>query len=163
MDVLNAEASARYMDSLVDEREDSAVSVIHGAWLEHSSSLRLGHHLEPRSPLDMLVLYQAAAETFRDWSPDHSPDLALAQGGRVINRDQAERVLRSLLDQDLAALAVRFVNRAIALSASSSAPQDLSYYLELFLDSVQDKGVVEAIMSGSISSDAKRLTDPNFW
>jgi hypothetical protein len=41
MNVLNAGKSSEYFDSLVDEREDGAVSVIHGAWLEHSSSL--GH------------------------------------------------------------------------------------------------------------------------
>ena len=39
MYVLNAEKASEYFDSLVDEREDSAVNVIHGAWLEHSSSL----------------------------------------------------------------------------------------------------------------------------
>lgn len=51
------------------EREDSAVSVIHGAWLEHKAPLGRLEHLEPASPLDMLVLYEAAAATFRDWVP----------------------------------------------------------------------------------------------
>jgi hypothetical protein len=163
MHVLNAEKSAEYLDSLVDEREDSAVSVIHGAWLEHSSSLGRSEHLEPASPLDMLVLYRSAAETFRDWSPGQSTDEELARGGRVIHRDQAERALRSLADRELAALATRFANRVIALAETASAAQDLNYYVELFLRSMQDKGVMEGIASGSISRHSKRLTDPDFW
>ncbi len=55
------------------------------------------------------------------------------------------------------------MNRVIALSDSATAPQDLSYFLELFLEAVQDKRVVEAIMSGSISNHSKRLTDPDYW
>src|SRR5437016_8470615 len=98
MQVLNAGISSEYFDSLVDEREDSAVSVIHGAWLEHSSSLRRLEHLEPESPLDMLVLYQAAAATFRDWVPGMSPQEEFSRGGRVINRERAEQRLLSLAD-----------------------------------------------------------------
>jgi hypothetical protein len=161
--VLNTEKSAQYLDSLVDEREHSAVSVIHGAWLEHSSSLGRMKHLEPSNPLDMLVLYRAAAETFREWSPGHSLDEELSQGGKVINRDRAERVLQSLADHELAALAIKFANRVIALSDSSPVAQDLNYYVELFLNSVQDERVVEGIVSGSISRHSKRLTDPDFW
>src|SRR5579883_437029 len=116
MRVLNARESSEFLDSLVDEREDSAVRVIHGAWLEHTSSLGRLEHLEPASPLDMLVLYRAAAETFRDWSPGQSMDEKLAQGGRVINRDKAERALRSPANRPLAGLATRFANRVIVLS-----------------------------------------------
>jgi hypothetical protein len=72
MHVLNAAKSSEYFDSLVDEREDSAVSVIHAAWVEHTAPLGRLEHLEPMSPLDMLVLYQAAAATFRDWAPGTS-------------------------------------------------------------------------------------------
>ncbi len=80
MHVLNAGKSSEYFDSLVDEREESAVSVLHGAWLEHSSSLGRLDHLEPTSPLDMLVLYQAAAATFRNWTPGSFPPEALFSG-----------------------------------------------------------------------------------
>jgi hypothetical protein len=163
MHVLNAEKSAESQDSLVDEREDSAVSVIHGAWLEHTSSLGRSEHLEPASPLDMLVLYRAAAETIRDWSPDNSPEEELSQGGRVINRDQAERVLRSVADRPLAVLTTRFANRVIALSEAAADAQDLNYYVELFLHAVRDERAIEGIVSGSISRHSKRLRDPDFW
>src|SRR5438876_5075629 len=125
MHVLNAGNSSDYFDSLVYEREDSAVSVIHGAWLEHSSTLGRLEHLEPASPLDMLVLYQAAAATFRDWTPGLSPHGELSRGGRVINREQAEQRLQSIAAPQLAALATRFANRVIALSEAAAAPQDL--------------------------------------
>ena len=163
MEVLNAERSSKYFDSLADEREDSAVSVIHGAWLVHSSSLGRLEHLEPASPLDMLVLYQAAAATFRDWTPGPWHHEQLSQGGRVINREQAEQKLLAIADPQLAALATRFVNWVIASSEAADAPQDLDYFVELFLRAVQDKGVIEGIVNGSISRHSRQLTDPDFW
>src|SRR5262249_31391056 len=126
MHVLNAGKSSEYFDSLVDEREEGAVSVIHGAWLEHSSSLGRLEHLEPTSPLDMLVLYQAAAATFRDWTPDLSHQEELSHRGRVINREQAKLKLQSIADPQLAALATRFANRVIDLSEAADAAQDLN-------------------------------------
>src|SRR5438034_7229328 len=125
MHVLNAGNSSDYFDSLVDEREDSAVSVIHGAWLEHSSTLGRLEHLEPESPLDMLVLYQAAAATFRDWTPGTSHQETLAPAGRVINREAARKRLLSLTDPELVALATRFANQVIALSETAAVEQDL--------------------------------------
>jgi hypothetical protein len=163
VDVLNAQKSSECFDSLVDEREDSAVNVIHGAWLAHSSSLGRLEHLEPTSPLDMLVLYQAAAATFRNWAPGRWHHEELSQGGRVINREQVEAGLLAIADPQLAALATRFANQVMALSDSSAAPQDLSYFVELFLRSVQDTRVIEGIMSGSISRHSKQLADPDFW
>ena len=163
MHVLNAGKSSEYFDSLVDEREDSAVSVIHAAWLEHSSSLGRLEHFEPMSPLDMLVLYQAAAATFRDWMPEISPPEQLSPGGRIINRESAEQRLRSIADPKLAALATRFANRVIALSDAAAAEQDLNYYVELFLRAVQDQRVIDGIVSGSISRHNKQLTDPDYW
>lgn len=163
MHVLNAGKSSEYFDSLVDEREDSAVSVIHGAWLEHSSSLGRLEHLESMSPLDMLVLYQAAAATFRDWTPGMSSREELSHGGRVINWEQARQRLLSITDQELVALTTRFVNQVIALSENAAAEQDLNYYVELFLRSVQDKRVIDGIVSGSISRHSKQLSDPDFW
>src|SRR5438132_305052 len=163
MHVLNAGESSEYWDSLVDERAESAVSVIHGAWQEHSSSLGRLERLEPASPLDMLVLYQAAAATFRDWTPGVSQHEALSQGGRVINREPAEQRLLILADPELSALAIRFANRVIGFSEAAAAAQDLNYYVELFLRSVQDNRVIEGIVSGSISRHSKQLADPDFW
>jgi hypothetical protein len=163
MHVLNVGKSSEYLDSLVDQREDSAVNVIHGAWLEHSSSLLRLEHMEPTSPLDMLVLYQAAAATFRDWTPGMSHREELSQGGRVINREQTEQRLLSVADPQLAALATRFANRVIAFSEAADVAQDLNYYIELFLRSVQDKRAIEDIMDGSISRHSKQLADPDFW
>jgi hypothetical protein len=163
MHVLNAAKASEYYDSLVDEREDSAVSVIHGAWLEHSSSLRRLEHLEPTSPLDMLVLYQAAAATFRDWTPGMSHPEEPSQGGRLINRKQAEQRLQSIADPKLAALATRFANRVSALSNAAAAEQDLNYYVELFLRAVEDQRVIDDIVNGAISRHAKQLPDPNYW
>ena len=163
MHVLNAGKSSEYFDSLVDGREDSAVSVIHGAWLEHSSSLGRREHLEPTSPLDMLVLYQAAAATFRDWTPGTSHPEPLSQVGRIVNREQAQQRLLSLADPELARLATRFANRVITLSELAEAAQDLDFYVELFLRSVQDTRVIEGILSGTISKHSKQLADPDFW
>jgi hypothetical protein len=163
MNVLNAGKSSEYLDSLVDEREDSAVSVIHGAWLEHSSSLGRSEHLEPTSRLDMLVLYQAAAATFRDWAPGISPGEQLSTGGGVINKEQAERRLLSIADSQLAELATRFANRVIASSGAAAAAQDLNYYVELFLRAIENKRVIEGIVSGSISRHHKQLADPDLW
>lgn len=163
MHVLNARKSSEYFDTLVDERADSAVSVIHGAWLEHSSSLGRLEHLESASPLDMLVLYQAMSATFTDWTPEMSQVEALSQGGRVGNRDQAERTLRAITDPMVAALATRFANRVIGLSDAAVTEQDLSYYVELFLRAVHDQRVIEGILSGSISRHSKQLSDPHEW
>ena len=87
----------------------------------------------------------------------------LSQGGRVINREQAEERLLAIADSQLAALATRFANRVIASSEAADAPQDLSYFVELFLRAVQDKRVIEGIVSGSISRHSRQLTDPDFW
>jgi hypothetical protein len=163
MHVLNAGKSSEYFDSLIDEREDSAVIVIHGAWLEHSSSLGRLEHLEPLSPLDMLVLYQAAAVTFRNWPSGHSHHEVLSHGSRVINREQARQKVLSVKDEELAALATSFANQVIALSEHAEAEQDLDYYIELFLRCVQDKRVIDGIVSGSISRHSRQLSDPDFW
>jgi hypothetical protein len=161
--VLNAGKSSEYFDSLVDEREDSAVSVIHGAWLEHKAPRGRLEHLEPMSPLDMLVLYQAAAATFRDWVPGACHHEEISDTGRVINRQLAQQKLLSVADPELAALATRFANHVIARADSAAAEQDLSYYVELFLRAVQDKRVIDGIMSGAISRDSKQVTDPDSW
>lgn len=162
MHVLNAGKSSEYFDSLVDEREDAAVSVIHGAWLEHSSSVGRSEHLEPASPLDMLILYRAAAATFRDWTPD-IPREELEQGQHILNRERVEQRLLSITDPQLAALTTRFANRVMALSSTAAAAQDLNYYVELFLRSLEDKRVIEGILSGSISRHSRELANPDLW
>ncbi len=163
MHALNAGRSSEYFDSLVDERDDSAVRVIHAAWVEHTAPLGRLEHLEPTSPLDMLVLYEAAAATFRDWIPGVSCREPLAPGGRIINREQAERKLHAITDPEIAELATRFANRVIALSGTAAVEQDLHYFVELFLCSMQDKRVIDGIVSGSISRHSKQLTDLDYW
>jgi hypothetical protein len=71
--------------------------------------------------------------------------------------------LRAIADPQLSALATRFANRVIAASEAADAPQDLNYFVELFLRSLPDPRVVEGIVSGSISRHARQLTDPDFW
>jgi len=161
--VQNPGKSRDYFDSLVDEREESAVRVIHGAWVEHTAPQGRLEHLEPMSPLDMLVLYQAAAATFRDWAPVTSYPEQLSQGGHVSNREEARQRLSSIGDPELAALATRFANRVMAYSDQAVDEQDLNYYVELFLRSLEDKRVIDGIVSGSISRRAKQLSDPDFW
>jgi len=163
MQVLNADKSSEYFDSVKDEREDSAVRVIHWAWLEHSSTRARLEHLEATSPLDMLVLYHAAAATFRDWNCGMTRHEELAQGGRVVNREQAQQRLASIPDAETTALATKFANQVIALSDRAAAEQDLNYYVELFLRSVKDKRVIDGIVSGSISKESKQLTDLDLW
>src|SRR5947209_695933 len=53
IEALNAQQSSDYFDSLTDERDDSAVMVIHASWVEHTAPLGRSEHLEPMSPLDM--------------------------------------------------------------------------------------------------------------
>ena len=163
MHVLNPIKSREYFDSLVDERDDSAVNVIHGAWVEHTAPLGRQVHLEPETPLDMMVLYQAAAATFHGWVPGvwHHEELFL--DGHVINFDQAKRKLRLLADPEMAALATRFANRVIAFSEQAAVAQDLNYCVELFLCSLRDKQVIDGIVSGSISRQSKQLCDPDYW
>ncbi len=163
MHVQNVIRSREYFDSLVDEHDDSAVNVIHAAWVEHTAPLGRLEHLEPTSPLDMLILYQSAAATFRDWTPGESCREKLAPGGRVINREQAERKLLSIADPEVAALATRFANQVIARSETSASEQDLTYFVELFLRSMQDKRVIDRIVSGSISRHTKQLEDVDYW
>jgi hypothetical protein len=164
MQVLNAGKSSEYFDSVKDDREDSAVRVVHWAWLEHSSTLGRLDHLEPSSPLDMLILYQAAAATFRDWKLG-APACCreLSHGGRVINREQAKHRLDSIPNSETSALATMFANQVISLSDNAATEQDINYFVELFLRCVEDKQIFESIMNGSISRDSKHLTDINTW
>jgi hypothetical protein len=64
MQVINADKVDFFLDGQKDERKRSAAIAIHGAWLNHTSSLRRLEHLEPCSPLDFQVLYQATLNAF---------------------------------------------------------------------------------------------------
>jgi hypothetical protein len=163
MRVLNAAKSSEYFDSAKDKREDSAVRAVHWAWLEHSSTVGRLEHFEPTSPLDMLLLYQAAAATFRDWPRGVSHREELSADGRVINREQAKQRLETIRDPEIVDLVTRFANQVIALSGTAAAEQDLNYYVELFLRCAQDKRIVDGILNGSISMHSKQLTDLNLW
>lgn len=163
MHVLNAAESSQFFDSIGDERADSAVTVLHGAWLEHSTPVGQSERLESDSPLDMLVLYRAAAATFEDWPSRLAVPDELYHGGHVINWEKAKTKLHSVNDPEIAALATRFANLVIGLSENSASEQDLNYFVELFLRSLEDKRVIEAIASGSIAKHSKQLSNPDFW
>src|SRR5262249_42794572 len=111
---INPLEGAAYLDSLEGERPASAGIAIHMAWLEHSSSFEFykTERLLPETPVDMVVLYKAAAATFERWPPAPG-SLELPTGGRVMNLEQAEQRLRSLLDPQVATLAFLFVSNVI--------------------------------------------------
>ena len=164
MTILNAIESSDYFDRLADDRERSAVIVIHNTWLDHSSTLRSSPRLTPESPLDMLVLYKAAAATFSVWLPGISFDQKLTEGGRIINRLQAQAKLEGIADSEIFDLTLRLANNVIALSENSTQAQDLEFYVDLFLKSTQDKRTINSIVSGVISQNSTRLAnDPNSW
>lgn len=155
---------AAYLDHLEDQRLASAGIAIHMAWLEHSSSLEFykAKRLLPDTPVDMLLLYQAAAATFEAWPPTLAPR-ELPPGGQVMNRQQAEQRLGSLSDPQQATLAVLFLGNVIRLSTNSTCEQDLSYLLELFLRCIQQEGVVDRIVHGDIKRREDQLADPDYW
>jgi hypothetical protein len=163
MQVLNPEKASQYMDTVQGERQRSAVLAIHLAWLDHSSQLGRGERIEPKIPLDLLLLYQAAAATFRDWPLPLGRGDELPPGGRVINRQQATQRLLAVVDEDSRRLASLFAGHVIALSSSATSEQDLDYYVELFLKCIGDKRVIGGITNGAISRNSAQLSDPDLW
>ena len=163
MTILNARESSDFFDSLIDDREHSAVIAIHNAWLEHSSAFRRSETLNPDSPLDMLVLYKSAAATFSADVTDTHCRKTLADGGRVLNRSQEQTTLEAITDPEVLRLSLRFGNEVIALSETSAQYQDLEYYVDLFAMSMQDKRTINSILSGAMSRYSRRLSDPNTW
>jgi hypothetical protein len=161
---LNSLEGAAYLDGLHEERPASAGIAIHIAWLEHSSSLESfkGERLLPETPVDMLLLYKAAAATFESWPPAPGGG-ELPTGGRVVNLAQVEQRLRSLADPREAALASLFLSNVIRMSAQSGCEQDLGYFLELFLRCVRQEGVIERIAGGEIKRREDQLADPDYW
>jgi hypothetical protein len=162
MQLLNPEKASQYIDTVQGERQRSAVLAIHLTWLDHSSGLGRGERIEPKAPLDLLVLYQATAATFQTWPLPISTE-GLPPDGRVINRQQVADRLSSLTDEEVRRLATAFACQVVALSSSASGEQDLAYCVELFLRCISDKRVIGNIVSGAISRNADRLSDPDNW
>src|SRR5947209_5228600 len=101
MHVLNPEKASGYMDTVQGERQRSAVLAIHLIWLDHSSPLSHAVRIEPATPLDLLILYQAAVATFQDWPPPMPQRVELPAGGRVINQQEATQRLLSVVDEEI--------------------------------------------------------------
>src|SRR5437763_13693759 len=105
MHVLNPEKASDYIDTVAGERQRSAVLAIHLTWLDHASPLSRAARIEPGTPLDLLILYQAAASTFQDWPPSAKQSLDGLPAGPVINRQQAFQRLLSVPDEGIRVLA----------------------------------------------------------
>jgi hypothetical protein len=161
--LLNPDRASRYMDTVQDQRQRSAVLAIHLTWLDHSSPRCQGKCIEPETPLDLLILYKAAAATFRDWPPLTPPKAEQAPGSRIINQQQATERLLSVADEEIRLLASIFVRHVIALSSTATSEQDLDYYVQLFLKCISDKSVIRNIASGAISEHSAQLSDPDLW
>lgn len=160
---LNSEKASHYMDSIQDKRQRSAVLAIHLAWLDHSSSACRSECIKPTTPLDLLILYQAAAATFQDWPPHMPLEVEHASSGHVINQQQANVRLMSVADEEIRLLASIFAGHVIALSSTATSEQDLDYYVRLFLKCICDKSVIRNIASGAISEQSAQLSDPDLW
>jgi hypothetical protein len=163
MQLLNPDKASHYMDTIRDQRQRSAVLAIHLTWLDHSSPHCCGERIEPKTPLDMLILYQAAAATFQDWPPLMPPSTEQAPGSRIINQQQATERLLSVEDEEIRLLANIFAHHVIALSSTATNEQDLDYYVQLFLKCIQDKRVIDNIASGAISEHSAQLSDSDLW
>jgi hypothetical protein len=163
MQLLNPDKASHYLDTITGDRQRSAVLAIHLAWLEHSSPLRQKARLDPAAPLDLLVLYQAAAATFQHWPPPAPQGTDLPPGGRVSNRQEASQRLLATADEESRLLASNFARHVIALSATATDEQDLDYHVGLFLDCIADQRVIDSIASGTISKNSAQLSDPDLW
>jgi hypothetical protein len=161
--LLNPDKASHYLDTVSDERQRSAVLAIHLAWLNHSSPVCRGERIDPRTPLDLLILYRAAAATFQDWPPLVPSRPEPLSGGHVINHQQANERLRAVTDEESQRLASSFARQVIALSSSAANEQNLDYYVELFLRCISDKRVIANIASGTINKHSAQLSDPDLW
>ncbi len=141
----------------------SAVLAIHLTWLDHSSPRCRSDCIEPKTPLDLLILYQAAAATFHEWPPHMPPKVDQRSDGQVINQKRAAERLLSVTDEDIRLLASIFAHHVITLSSTATSEQDLDYYIQLFLKCMSDKRVIDNIASGAISEHSARLSDPDLW
>jgi hypothetical protein len=163
MQLLNPDKASQYMDTVHDQRQRSAVLAVHLTWLDHSLPRCRGQCIEPKTPLDLLILYQAAAATFQNWPPRMPPRAEQASSDRVINQQKATERLLSVADEDIRLLASVFAHHVIALSSTATSDQDLDYYVQLFLKCIRDKRVIDNIASGAISEHSIQLSDPDLW
>lgn len=163
MQAINDNKAIQFLESLQDERRRSAVIAIHVAWLRNSPGVAVAAPLDSDGPLDMEILYKAAAATFQDWPSPLTQDIAVPEGGRILNREKAIERLQSLSDELTRRLASTFACHVVALSSTAAAEQDLNYYVELFLNCMSDKRVIDNIVSGAISRHSDQLSDPDYW
>jgi hypothetical protein len=163
MQAINDHKAVQFLESLREERPRSAVLAIHTAWLRNSPGVGGSAPLDTSAPLDMEILYRAAAATFQDWPPPVPQSRVLPPGGRILNREEASERLHSLTDEETRLLASLFARHVITLSSTATADQDLRYYVDLFLQCISDKKVIDNIVSGAISRHSDDLSDPDFW
>jgi hypothetical protein len=162
MELLHPELASPLLDTIPEGRQRSAALAIHLAWLEHSSEMNRGKRIVPETPLDLAILYQAAAYTFEAWPPVPEP-LELSVPNRVINLQRAVERLDSIPDVEMRTLTTHFANRVIALSIQASLEQDLDYYIQLFLNCIRNEAVIANIASSAISKHSAELTNPDLW
>ncbi len=163
MQAINDSKAVQFLESLREERPRSAVIAIHAAWLRNSPGVSASTPIDTVAPLDMEILYKAAAATFQDWPPAALQSMALPLGGRILNREKAIERLQTLADDETRLLASIFARHVITLSCTATEEQDLNYYMELFLKCIGDKKVIDNIVSGAISKHSDQLSDPDFW
>lgn len=163
MQLLNPEKASQYMDRVRGETERSAVLAMHLAWLDHSSPMARAERVEPMTPLDLLILYQAAVATVQDGPTPIPQTVELSPGDRVINQQQATQRLLSVADEEVRQLASTFARHVIALSSTATSAQDLDFYVALFLKCIADKRVIGNIASGAIAQNSAQLADPDLW
>lgn len=162
MQLLNPKKASQYLDAVRDERQRGAVLAIHLTWLDHSSPLGRGERIESKTPLDLLILYEAVAATFQD-GPGRLPCAGLPPGGRIVNRRQAAERLSSVEDEETRLLAGAFLCHVIGLAGAAASEQDLDCHLELFLKCLEDTRVIGNIRSGAVARESDRLSDPDHW
>ncbi len=153
-----------FFDNVRESRQRSAVLVIHLAWLDNSSS-SVADTVLPDTPLDMLILYQAAAATFANWPlPEQSEATSIPPESRIVNREQAIDRLQSVADPLIARVASQFASNAATLSNEAANPQDIDYFVKLFLYGINnDPLIMDSIISGQIARSSNRLSDPDSW
>lgn len=162
MEVLRSVEASAYLDGLRDDRERSAVLAIHLTWLDNCSSLATNPRVVSQTPIDMLLLYQAAAFAFRVPLAGDAGLLVSGGKGNVVNRDEAVQRLDAVANSEKTQYARRFLGEVIQLSDEASCEQDLLFFLNLFLLCL-DRCTIESITSGEISKGSRQLSDPDFW
>lgn len=162
MEVLRVSDASAYLDGLRDDRERSAVLAIHLTWLDNCSSLATNPRVVSQTPIDMLLLYQAAAFAFRVPLAGDAGLLVSGGKGNVVNRDEAVQRLAIVANSQKAQYARRFLGEVIKLSDGASCEQDLLFFLTLYLLCL-DQYTIDSIISGKVSKASRLLADPDCW